>query len=182
MKKLTKAQNLLVKQGILLVLIIALSVVCLSVVFTDSPYVTRVGHFIEQPIAFSHETHVTGVGLDCTFCHTGTKENGTRDIPSMETCNGCHQGVLKKAEYLDPVRNAYLKDQPLKWERVNKLADHVHFHHGEHIEHGVACTTCHGDVAQMPLMSPAHHFSMQYCLDCHTQHGPRLKDCFTCHR
>lgn len=182
MQKLSKSQNKLIKQLLILVLIIIGAIAGASVMFADSPYVTRKGHFIEQPVAFSHQTHVEGVGLDCKFCHSGVSENSSAEMPSLETCNGCHRGVLKSSDYLAPVRNGYQQNIPVKWERVNKLADHVHFNHAEHIQQGVQCTTCHGKVGEMPLMAPENHFSMQYCLECHNKVGPRLKDCSTCHR
>jgi hypothetical protein len=32
---------------------------------------------------------------------------------------------------------------------------------------GIGCTTCHGPVNEMPLMSQEHSLLMEWCLDCH---------------
>jgi hypothetical protein len=167
-------------------MLIVMGTIGAAVVFNNSSYVTKAGHFIEQPIAFSHETHVSDVGLKCQFCHSGVGENSNAEMPSMETCYGCHREVLANSNYLASVRNGYEKNKPILWERVNKVANHVYFHHGEHIKAGVSCVTCHGDVDHMPLMAPKQRFSMEYCLSCHKRQGPgtapRLQDCYTCHR
>lgn len=178
MKKLTRAQNLLIKQIIVLALLSAGIMIGASVIFANSSWVTGAGHFKVQEIPFSHQTHVSGVGLDCEYCHTGVRQKSHADFPSTETCLGCHQEILKEAGLLNPVR---LK-KPLRWNRVNELADHVHFNHSAHVTTGISCTTCHGEVSQMPLMAPSRPFSMKYCLDCHRTEGPRLQDCYTCHR
>jgi len=35
-----------------------------------SPYVTNQGIRPEQPVPFSHQHHVAGLGIDCRYCHT----------------------------------------------------------------------------------------------------------------
>jgi hypothetical protein len=35
-----------------------------------SPYVTLAGVRKPQPVPFSHQHHVTGLGIDCRYCHT----------------------------------------------------------------------------------------------------------------
>lgn len=184
MFKLTKAQNLLVKQLFIMVILLAALLAGGALLFAKSSYVTEVGHFKEQPIHFSHETHANQVGMDCRFCHTGVEHSNSAGMPSNETCYGCHREVLSYTEYLKPIREKYKANRSLGWNRVNKLADHVHFNHKKHIDSKIACTTCHGDVAQMPLMGTANDFTMKYCLDCHRtqKEAPRLQDCYTCHR
>jgi hypothetical protein len=46
-----------------------------------------------QPIAFSHKTHATDVGLPCNFCHTGVDKGDDAKIPSADFCMKCHQTV-----------------------------------------------------------------------------------------
>jgi cytochrome c peroxidase len=50
---------------------------------------------------------------------------------------------------------------------VHRLADYVYFNHSIHINKGVGCSSCHGQVNQMPLMFQASPLLMQWCLDCH---------------
>jgi hypothetical protein len=35
-----------------------------------SSYITQAGVVREQPVPFSHEHHVSGLGIDCRYCHT----------------------------------------------------------------------------------------------------------------
>lgn len=192
MFKLKSSTNQLLKQLFLFIVLISGCLLTGTWLFANSSYFSRVGHFEEQPIAFSHELHTKDLGLDCTFCHTGVNHEANAGMPTMETCWGCHQDVLKHSDFLDPVRNSYLSEKPLKWKRVNLVADHVYFHHGKHIKAGVSCNACHGDAHEMPLMAQQQKFEMQFCLNCHKNahedyerprsENQRLKDCYTCHR
>lgn len=184
MRRLTKLQNRMLKQGLLIGLLLTVSFVAGAVMFASSSWVTGVGHFKEQPLSFSHETHVNGVGLKCQFCHTGADHAAGADMPTLETCYGCHKEVLANSKHMDPLRQAYQTRESLPFQRVNQVADHVHFNHAAHTGANISCATCHGDIDHMPLVAPEHHFSMEYCLTCHkTQpNAPRLQDCYTCHR
>ena len=45
------------------------------------------------------------------------------------------------------------------------------------------CQTCHGDVAQMDIVSVQQNFNMQWCLDCHRKTEMKAStDCIACHR
>ena len=39
-----------------------------------SSYATEEGVARQQPIQFSHEHHVSGLGIDCRYCHTAVEE------------------------------------------------------------------------------------------------------------
>jgi hypothetical protein len=43
----------------------------------------------------------------------------------------------------------------------------VYFSHKIHVNQGVGCATCHGQVDKMPLMVQAAPLLMGWCLDCH---------------
>ena len=36
----------------------------------------------EQPVPFSHEHHVSGLGIDCRYCHTSVEVSGFAGIPA----------------------------------------------------------------------------------------------------
>ena len=76
---------------------------------------------------------------------------------------------------LAPVRESLAEDKPIHWQRVNRLPDYVYFDHSIHIAKGVGCTTCHGEVEQMPLMRQAAPLTMGWCLDCHRNPAPNLR-------
>ena len=45
--------------------------------FPSTTYATRQGIVQPQPVPFSHEHHVAGLGLDCRYCHTSVEESPT---------------------------------------------------------------------------------------------------------
>ena len=135
--------------------------------FVRSPYVTEVGVLREQPVPFSHRHHVADVGLDCRYCHTSVENSSFAGIPPTATCMNCHSQLFADSAVLAPVRQSYHTDKPIQWTRVNDLPDFVYFNHSIHVNKGVACVTCHGDVSRMPLTWREHTLHMQWCLDCH---------------
>ena len=132
-----------------------------------APYATKVGVPIEQPVPFSHEHHVGGLGIDCRYCHTSVEDSSFADIPPTHTCMTCHSQIWSDSPMLAPVRDSYKSGQPIAWNRVNDLADYVYFNHSIHVAKGVGCETCHGRVDQMPLTWKAHTLYMDWCLNCH---------------
>lgn len=130
-------------------------------------YVSGVGVSPDQPVPFSHKHHVTGMGIDCRYCHTSVETSAFAGIPPVETCMTCHSMVWTEAALLEPVRAAYRDDMPLQWTRVHDLPDFVYFRHNVHVNKGIGCTTCHGAVDQMPLMMKAETLNMEWCLTCH---------------
>jgi len=132
-----------------------------------SPYVTNQNVTLNQPVPFSHEHHVSGLGLDCRYCHTSVEKARFAGIPPTETCMTCHSQIWTNAQMLAPVRESLAKNQPMAWERVHRLPGYVYFDHSVHVAKGVGCTTCHGDVGGMRLMRQAAPLTMQWCLDCH---------------
>ena len=132
-----------------------------------SGYHTKQGDFVEQPIQFSHAHHVGGMGLDCRYCHTSVEESAFANIPPTKTCMNCHSQIWNNAPILEPVRASFRDDKPLTWVRVHDLPDFVYFNHGIHVNKGVGCVTCHGQVDKMPLVYQQSTLMMNWCLDCH---------------
>jgi hypothetical protein len=132
-----------------------------------SPYITEQYVAREQPVPFSHEHHVGGLGLDCRYCHPTVEQTNYAGMPSTKTCMTCHSQIWTNAELLKPVRESFATDKPLQWNRVHDLPDYVQFNHSVHINKGVGCVSCHGRVDQMPLMWKANTLYMEWCLSCH---------------
>ena len=132
-----------------------------------SPYLTNQNVVREQPIQFSHKHHVGDDGIDCRYCHTGVETSATAGIPPTKTCMNCHSVLFNTAGYLEPVRESYRTDKSIEWVRVHRLADYVYFNHSIHVNKGVGCASCHGQINQMPLVFQASNLQMQWCLDCH---------------
>ncbi|HEY0511969.1 MAG TPA: cytochrome c3 family protein [Thermoanaerobaculia bacterium] len=133
----------------------------------DSGYVT--GQYVvkHQPVPFSHEHHVRGLGIDCRYCHTSVERSAFAGLPPTETCMNCHRQIWTNAELLEPIRASYRDNVPVQWTRVHDLPDYVYFNHSVHIAKGIGCASCHGKVNQMPLMFQNASLQMQWCLDCH---------------
>ncbi len=88
----------------------------------------------------------------------------------------CHSQLFAHAEVLEPVRESLAKDRPIAWTRVHALPDYVYFDHSIHVAKGVGCTTCHGEVERMPLTRQATPMTMGWCLDCHRNPAPHLRE------
>jgi len=140
-----------------------------------SDYARNVGWTVDQPAPFSHLHHVSGLGIDCRFCHSSVEFSAEAGMPPTYTCMTCHSQVWTNAAVLEPLRRSLSDDKPIAWSRINDLPDYVYFNHSIHLAKGVGCATCHGDVAQMPLTFKAKSLTMEFCLDCHRDPGPSLR-------
>ncbi len=147
-------------------------------VFVRSGYVTHVDVVRDQPVPFSHDHHVSGLGLDCRYCHATVERSSFAGMPATEVCMGCHSQVWRDSPMLAPVRESLRTGKPLAWTRVTDLPDFVYFDHSIHVAKGIACQSCHGRVDQMPLMRKAHAMHMEWCLECHRhpENNMRRKD------
>jgi Cytochrome c7 and related cytochrome c len=132
-----------------------------------SPYVTYAGVRRSQPVPFSHQHHVAGLGIDCRYCHTSVETSSFAGIPPTKTCMNCHSQIWTGAPLLEPVRESFRSGKSLIWNRANELPDFVYFNHSIHINKGVGCNTCHGPVDRMPLMYNYASLEMEWCLECH---------------
>ena len=127
----------------------------------DSPAINAP---VVQTPPFSHKHHVSDVGLDCRFCHASVETAAFAGLPPTSTCMTCHSQLFKGQPMLAPVAASYRDDLPLHWIRVHTLPDFVYFHHDIHIAKGVGCSTCHGQVDQMPLLWRTQSLEMSWCL------------------
>jgi hypothetical protein len=139
----------------------------------------------EQPIAFPHSWHVSVLNIPCTYCHAGVEWGPTAGLPSTEKCWGCHQQVQKASPELEKLKLFVESGEPIPWVPVAIQPDFVQFDHQPHIQAGVACQSCHGDLSRMTVAEPQRFQNMGWCLDCHKKQAPenftRLSDCATCH-
>ena len=132
-----------------------------------SPYATDQGIAREQPVPFSHQHHVAGLGIDCRYCHTSVETSNFAGIPPTQTCMNCHSQIWTNAAMLEPIRASFASGRPIVWSRVHRLPDFVHFNHSIHVAKGIGCATCHGRIDRMPLTYQAAPLTMQWCLNCH---------------
>jgi hypothetical protein len=140
-----------------------------------SPWVTRQGQRPEQPVPFSHKHHVTGLGLQCQYCHTSVEKSSYAGIPPTKTCMNCHAQIWTNAALLQPVRDSWATGESLPWIKVHDLPDYVFFNHEIHVNKGLGCASCHGRVDQMPLMYAQNTLQMEWCLNCHRNPAKNLR-------
>lgn len=122
---------------------------------------------IEQPVPFSHEVHVGQDGIDCRYCHNTVEVSPFAGIPPTETCMNCHRIIQYDSPNLELVRQSWETGQRIEWNRVYDLGDYVFFNHSIHVAKGVGCTTCHGQVDEMPVIYQENALRMEWCLNCH---------------
>jgi hypothetical protein len=145
-----------------------------------------------QPIAFPHNQH-SGMEegqnqMDCMYCHFSAERSKSSGIPPVQLCMGCHQVIngadeAAQAE-INKLRGYWERGEPIPWVRIYKISDHAHFPHMRHINAGLECQQCHGEVQNMAVINerdPAWgDGKMGWCIDCHRQEGASI-DCAVCH-
>jgi hypothetical protein len=132
-----------------------------------TPYVTNAGVARIQPVQFSHQHHVGGLGLDCRYCHTSVEKAAVAGIPPTKTCMNCHSQIWSTSPELEPVRESFRTGNSLEWIRVHDLPEFAYFDHSAHVNKGMGCSTCHGRVDRMPLVWQEKSLQMEWCLECH---------------
>lgn len=134
-----------------------------------SSYLT--GQYLEkqQPVQFSHKHHSGDDGIDCRYCHSTVETTASAGMPSTQTCMNCHSQIWADSPYLEPVRASYRENKPIEWERVHDLPEYTYFNHSIHIAKGVGCSTCHGQIDNMPAVYQANTLQMEWCLACHRE-------------
>jgi hypothetical protein len=132
-----------------------------------SSYMT--GRYVEkqQPIQFSHKHHVGDDGIDCRYCHQTVETTASAGMPSTQTCMNCHSQLFADQPYLEPVRASFRDNKPMEWERVHDLPEFTYFNHSIHIAKGVGCSTCHGQIDNMPAVFQENTLQMEWCIACH---------------
>jgi hypothetical protein len=163
------AANTIAKVSIVGTVVLLAGLAWFAGTYSRSPFATAVTTNVEQPVPFSHQTHVGGDGISCLYCHTSFETSSFAGIPPTETCMTCHSQIWNDAPMLQPVRDSFQSGVPIEWNRVHDLPDFVYFNHSIHVQKGVGCVTCHGRVDQMPLMRKVQPMTMEWCLSCHRE-------------
>lgn len=162
------------------------------------------GYRPEQPVNFSHVTHVQQNKMECQYCHWTVTKSAYAAIPEEEACMGCHKIVsslsfgtrideAKKAgnsgeaarlelsrQNVEKLEGFYQRKEPIPWVKVHVMPNYVHFNHKRHVKAGVTCQECHGQVPNMQVVERASSMKMGWCVECHRERGTSI-DCYTCH-
>ena len=129
-----------------------------------------------QPINFPHPKHAGsveqgGLGMNCLYCHYSANKALDPAIPAVNTCMGCHLLIQGKADsskaQIKKIAEYYNKKLPIPWVRIHKVPDYVQFPHMRHVNAGVTCQSCHGQVQNMNRVYQAASLNMGWCINCH---------------
>ena len=98
---------------------------------------------------------------------------------------GCHTVIGAGKPEIQKLAAYWNKREPVPWVRIHKLPEYVHFPHMRHVNAGVSCQTCHGDIQNMKTVYQASSLNMGWCVNCHIgQSNPPFRaryDCASCH-
>ncbi len=87
----------------------------------------------------------------------------------------CHSQMWVGSEMLAPVRASYREGRSIPWKRVYNTPGFVYFDHSVHVQKGVGCSSCHGQIDEMPFTYQVPSLLMQWCLDCHRDPAQHLR-------
>lgn len=168
--------------------------------FVVTFYISRaerdgIGYKPEQPINFSHKLHAGQMDIDCQYCHTAVSKSRHATVPAVSTCMNCHSVARKDKPEIIKLKKYYDEGKPLPWKRIHQVPDYAYFNHSVHVNKGIECERCHGDVAQMEKVEQVKGFTMTACLDCHRNPHEKIvnagdlekinngpENCAACHR
>ena len=129
-----------------------------------------------QPINFPHPKHAGpvsagGLGMNCLYCHNTANKSPDPGMPAVSTCMGCHLVVAGNKPEIQKLSKYYALGgpaaKPIPWIRIHKVPEYVHFPHFRHVNAGVTCQTCHGQVQTMDRVYQYSSLNMGWCVKCH---------------
>jgi mono/diheme cytochrome c family protein len=166
------------------------------------------GYHPSQPIKFPHYVHAGTNQIDCEYCHNSASKSKHAGLPTVNICMNCHKAIQEGTMYgteeigkihaaagFDAANMEYTGEtNPIVWNRVYVLPDHVYFNHSQHVKvAGLTCQNCHGKVEEMetvylapvdslvkpdilekPLTRPT--LTMGWCIECHGEAKVQLID------
>ena len=122
-----------------------------------------------QPIKFPHPVHVNTLKINCVYCHFAAFKSPDPGLPAVGTCMGCHLIMGADRPEIQKLAAYANKKQPVPWVRVHKVPEYVRFPHMRHVNAGVTCQTCHGQINNMPQVFQYASLNMGWCVSCHVQ-------------
>lgn len=159
-----------------LIAIAVLGVVMVALVYYYfTPSYARVGYAPTQPVSFDHSLHAGQLGIDCRYCHTHVEQSRHSTVPPTSTCMNCHNQIRSESDALELVRRSHESGEAIPWIRVHEVPDFVYFDHSVHVNRGVSCYECHGQVNEMEVVRHDQSFSMGWCLECHREPEKHLR-------
>ncbi|PYP87704.1 MAG: hypothetical protein DMG65_16680 [Candidatus Angelobacter sp. Gp1-AA117] len=129
------------------------------------------GYSPDQPIAFPHKVHAGDNKIPCLYCHYAARTSRHAGIPPASVCMNCHTLLEKQTVEIEKLKEAVQQERPIQWVKIHNLPDFVYFNHSQHVQSGVACQRCHGEVEKMTKVEQFAPLTMGWCLQCHREHA-----------
>jgi len=162
----------------------ALTVVLTAAGFAAGRVAFRPTEAVAQPVQFNHEKHVGDVGLECSTCHEYFNAGEHSGLPSLSTCQGCHEEALTESPEEQRLLDLIATDPQVTFRKLFRLPDHAYYSHRRHVAvAGLQCGTCHGPIeaTTVPPQYPLVRMTMATCISCHEEQNVAT-DCTDCHR
>ena len=170
-----KSANALPLQIVIFLLVLG-GVAAAGITYYATPAYLRVGYQPVQPVPFDHSLHAGQLGFDCRYCHASVEKSATSSVPTAQTCMNCHTAIKPASPLLEVVRESYKTGDPVPWVKIHQNPDYVYFNHSVHVNRGVSCVECHGKGNEMTVVRQDKPHSMSWCLDCHRNPAPRIRE------
>ncbi|MDH3351409.1 MAG: cytochrome c3 family protein [Gammaproteobacteria bacterium] len=133
-----------------------------------------------QPLPFSHKTHLAA-GLPCQNCHMNAGTGEQMGFPATDTCMMCHRAIATDKPAIKKLSEYAASGEPIPWVRVYAIAPGITWSHRVHVDAGMQCDTCHGDIHEADVVAETKSTrAMATCISCHEVHGAAA-ECVTCH-
>jgi len=133
-----------------------------------------------QPLPYSHKTHLAR-GLKCSDCHANPDPGDRMTFAPASKCMTCHVAIAKDRPAIQKLAAYAKSNEAIPWVRVYSVAADVYWSHRAHLEAGLKCDECHGQVAEMDIITKVKDVTtMQGCVECHRQKHAET-GCEFCH-
>ena len=134
----------------------------------------------EQPIPFNHKQHI-GFDMKCAECHPNPEPGDRMTFPATEKCMECHRIIAKGKSSIQKLVEFAKAKKPVPWTRIYVVSAWVFWNHRSHLDAGIKCESCHGEVSKMEVVvATANVTTMAGCVDCHKK-SEASTGCQFCH-
>jgi hypothetical protein len=135
---------------------------------------------VEQPVPFSHKLHLA-FDMKCLDCHPNPEPGDQMTLPSTSKCMECHRTIAKDKSAIQKLAEFDQSKQAIPWVRIYVVSGWVFWNHRSHLEAGMKCESCHGEVSRMEVLKPASNVTtMAGCVECHRKNDAST-GCQYCH-
>ncbi len=134
----------------------------------------------DQPVPFSHKSHMA-FDMKCQECHPNPEPGDRMTLPTADRCMECHRTIAKDKPAIQKLAAFSKSRQTIPWVRIYVVSGWVFWNHRSHLEAGMKCETCHGELRKMNVVIAATNVTtMAGCVDCHRKNDTST-GCQYCH-